>query len=384
MKENEFKGHIAGSVRWGANGSYCYFCPNDLPFELPDDPELRKELNLTLVALSRLDGKVSQMSPEERDVLRMNFSLKESTMSSSIEGTVSTLDDVYLSEKVPEKTEREAYDNKEIRNYKNALDCGFRMIGSNRKISDSMIRELHAELMKGVRGSEKSPGEYKTEQNAIGSYGDTLSSARMVPASPASVPHLIENWVSYVNSDSDVLVKVAVSHYQFEVIHPFRDGNGRIGRLMIPLILYDADILHYPILYLSEYFNSHRKEYLDGLFNVSSRDMFREWVLFVSKALRTQAEASSVAIDKLQNYRRSLTENEQNANIIHTAELLFKNPYITSEDIVLSLKVSAPTANKILRKLEERGIIREITGKERNRVYRADDIMEILQNNGMV
>ena len=380
MDEREFTGTIAGEVRWAMNGAYCYFHPHELPFAVDISRMARPALSSAAIELARLDGMTFQMGAEESEILLTAFALKESTSSSSIEGTRSTLDDLYRSERIEEKDVTRARDNSEIISYKNALNEGLRALRNGEKISVGLIKRLHKTLMSNDRGSNLSPGEFKTAQNAIGAVGDTLETAKMVPACPESVDRLMDNWITYVNSkDAETVEKVAVSHSQFESIHPFRDGNGRMGRLLIILIIYSDGLLRSPVLYPSDYFNKHRDKYIDGLFGVASKDLFEEWLSFFAEALRTQAISSMRTIDRLRSYRRMLTENENNLNIIRSVDMLFKNPYIRSVDVRDTLKVSLPTANSVLGELESRGVIREVSERQRNKVYVADGILEILR-----
>lgn len=380
MDEKEFTGNIAGEVRWAMNGEYCYFHPHELPLDIDIGRKTQMSLSAAAVELARLDGMTSQMNSEESEILLTAFTLIESASSSSIEGTRSTLDDIYRSERVAEKDEARARDNREVMSYKNALTEGFEALSNGETISVSLIKRLHRTLMSNDRGSDLSPGEFKTSQNAIGAPGDTLETAKMVPASPESVERLMDNWIEYVNSrDVGTIEKVAVSHCQFESIHPFRDGNGRMGRLLIVLIIYSDGLLRSPVLYLSDYLNRHRDAYISGLFDVASKDAFPEWLDFFAEALRTQAVSSMRTIGRLQRYRVKITENEDNINIIRTVNMLFRNPYIRSADVKYELGVSMPTANSVLGELQDRKVIREITGKTRNRTYVADGIMEILR-----
>jgi len=380
MNEKEFIGTIAGEVRWGMNGSYCYFHPHELPPDVEIDHKTRLSLSSAAIELARLDGMTSHMSAEESEILLTAFTLVESTSSSSIEGTRSTLDDLYRSERIKEKDIARARDNSEVMSYKNALIEGFSALKAGEKISIDLIKGLHRTLMSNDRGSNLSPGEFKTAQNVIGTAGDTLETAKMVPACPESVDRLMENWVSYVNSpDIDTIEKIAVSHSQFESIRPFRDGNGRVGRLLIILIIYTDGLLRSPVLYPSDYFNKHRDKYIDGLFGVASEDAFTEWFGFFAEALRVQAMSSMKTIDRLRNYRMILTAKENDIKIVRAVDTLFKNPYTDSRSVQNGIGVSRPTANSIIEELQKRGVIREITGKERNRVYVADGILEILR-----
>ncbi|MCL1810709.1 MAG: Fic family protein [Methanomassiliicoccaceae archaeon] len=380
MNEKDFEGTIAGEVRWAMNGAYCYFHPHELPLKADIDRRTHLALSKAAIELARLDGMTSQMDAEESEILLTAFTLMESASSSSIEGTRSTLDDLFRSERFEEKDAERARDNGEVMSYKKALIEGFEALRGGEKISIELIKRLHRTLMSNDRGSTLSPGEFKTTQNAIGTAGDTLETAKMVPACPESVERLMENWIEYVNStDVETIEKAAISHCQFESIHPFRDGNGRMGRLLIVLIIYSDGLLRSPVLYPSDYFNRHREKYIDGLFDVASKDAFAEWLCFFAEAVRIQAMSSMKTIGRLKSYRKMLTEDESNLNIVRAVGLLFKNPYVRSTDVRDALGLSLTTANFILGELHSRGVIREVSGKSRNRVYVADRIMEILR-----
>ena len=222
-------------------------------------------------------------------------------------------------------------------------------------------------------------GEFKTEQNAIGRPGDTLDSAPMVPAPPESVEHLIENLLEYIGSYDDPIVKTALVHYQFEAIHPYRDGNGRMGRLLIMLLLQMEGVLAYPVIYPSEYFDRYRDQYIDALSAVSTDDKIEEWIGFFAAALKKQAENSMNTISALRSYRSSLKESYgRSAVLIHAIDLSFSNPYIRSNDLSEAAGVSHPTAIRALKELESRGVLREITGRTRNMVFLAEGVLEIL------
>lgn len=286
MRESDFKGTITGEVRRDTGGSYSHFHPHDLPFDWKCSPENLSGVNRASIELALLDGMMRFIDDGTLEMLISNLSLRESTSSSSIEGTRSTLDDVFRSEKMEERDGWRSRDNQEIVNYRKAILYGFERLTKGEDITMDMIRDLHRVLMQGVRGSDKSPGEFKTRQNAIGMASDTLETAKMVPASPESVDHLIDNWLEYVNSDSMATVeKLAISHYQFEAIHPFRDGNGRVGRLLMLMILRRDGLLRQPVLHLSGYLDSNRDRYIDLMYRVSSEDALDEWLGFITEAL---------------------------------------------------------------------------------------------------
>ena len=380
MDESEFKGKVTGEVRWASNGAYCYFHPHDLPYDWLCSRESLSRMGAAATELARLDGMLRFIDPETVNVLTMNLSLRESTSSSSIEGTRSTVDDIFRSERETERDESRARDNQEVVNYRRALLTGFERLPVGGRITIDLIRDLHRILMDGVRGSDKSPGEFKTHQNAIGRASDTIETAKMVPASPESVDFLLDNWLEYVNSDSvDTVEKVVLSHCQFEVIHPFRDGNGRVGRLLIMMILRRDGLLTYPVLHLSGYLNLNRDRYIDLMYRVSTEDALDDWLGFMSDGLRDQSRSTAATVDSLIRYRDRLRAEAQDINESRTIDMLFRNPYVCSGDLVSKLGVSLPTANKVLRRLESGGILREATGRKRNRLYLADGIMELLR-----
>ena len=380
MNESEFKGKVTGEVRWASNGEYCYFHPYNLPYDWLCSRESLSRMRDAATELARLDGMLRFVDPETVGVLTMNLSLRESTSSSSIEGTRSTVDDIFRSEREEEKDESRARDNQEVTNYRKALLMGFEKLPVGGTITIDLIKDLHRTLMDGVRGSEKSPGEFKRHQNAMGRPSDTIETAKMVPASPESVDFLLDNWLEYVNSDSvDTVEKIALSHYQFETIHPFRDGNGRVGRLLVMMILRRDGLLTYPILHLSGYLNLNRDRYIDLMYRVSTEDALDDWLGFLSDGLRDQSRSTAATVDSLIRYHDRLRSEAQDINESRTIDMLFRNPYIRSGDLVSKLGVSLPTANKVLGRLESGGILREVTGRKRNRLYLADGIIELLR-----
>lgn len=331
-----------------------------------------------VISLSNLNGRVSAMSSEERDIFMRAFTLKESVCSSSIEGTRSTLSDMFRSEKeMPDIMVQR--DVREVSNYMDALREGVKAISEGKKITVELLHRLHIMLLTGTRGENKSPGMFKTEQNAIGMPGDTLETAKMVPSPPESVDYLIGNLLEYMDSDEDPVVKIALVHYQFEAIHPYRDGNGRIGRLLIMLMLAKESLLTYPAIYPSEYFDRNRDLYIDGLFDVSSKDMFEEWLSLFIKALKDQADGSISMIRNLQDYRKLLeTKYHKSPITVKAAGLMFENPYMTIADVSGRCEVSATTAAKVLSELEADGVVREVSGRKRKKLYLADGVIDIL------
>ncbi|MGN1044493.1 MAG: Fic family protein [Candidatus Methanomethylophilaceae archaeon] len=336
-------------------------------------------MELALINLSKLDGKVSQMTAEERNVLLRPFVLMESTKSSAIEGTGTTIEDIYMSERVEETDIDKINDNREVLNYRDALLYATR--DHKGEITEDLVLELHSILMKGVRGETKSPGTYRTAQVFVGSKWDDLDTARFVPLPPEQVPWKIRNLFDYMNDENEnVLLSAALSHYQFETIHPFTDGNGRMGRLLIMLILSKGGVLEYPVLYLSGYFNNYRDEYINRLNGIREKDDFESWIMLFLDALIEQSNRSMDLIDSLFSYRKQLYDAENDRNAIRLIDSLFVNPYIRKADVAEMCGIHISTAGKLVNSFVDKGILREISGKRRNQLFVCDNIIRMLNS----
>lgn len=379
MREDSYRPIISGEVRYSIDGGFSYFWPNDLPFDIELDKKLLKKAEIAIIALSKLDGKVSQMSEQERDILLVPFILMESTKSSAIEGTGTTMEDIYRSERVEETDPRKRMDNMEVQNYRNALKHATASKG--KELDENLLLELHKILLNGVRGENKSPGRYREVQVYVGNRGDDLDTAAFVPMPPESVYWKMKNLFEYIDSpDESILLSAALSHYQFETIHPFTDGNGRIGRLLIMLILNRGNVLEYPVLYLSGYFNNKRDEYIRSLNRVRECDDFQGWIDLFLDALIDQSNSSIRLIDSLHGTRRRLHDMSNDLNTLHLMDSLFVNPYVRKADVAEICGVHPSTAGKIVNDLVEKGILSEITGKRRNQMFVCKEIMDILNS----
>lgn len=379
MREDNYHPEISGEVRYSDNGGFSYFWPNDLPFDIELDRRMGKKVEAALISLSKLDGKVSQMTSEERDALLIPFILMESTKSSAIEGTGTTIEDIYISERVPETDPRKIDDNREVTNYRDALKYATRM--DSREITEDLLFDLHRILMEGVRGENKSSGEYRRAQVLVGSKGDTLDTARFVPIPPEQVPWKIQNLFEYMNDDEEnALLCAALSHYQFETIHPFTDGNGRMGRLLIMLILNRCGVLEYPVLHLSGYFNNCRDEYISSLNGIRERDDFGTWIELFLNALIEQSRQSIELMDSLFAYRKLLHESETDLSTLRLIDSLFVNPFVRKADVAEICGVHPSTAGRIVNSLVERSVLTEISGRKRNQMFVCDTIMRILNS----
>ena len=379
MKESLYHPLISGEVRYSNNGGFSYFWPNDLPFDIQLDKKIMKKFETAIIALSKLDGKVSQMSTQERDILLVPFVLMESTKSSAIEGTGTTMEDIYKAERVDETDPHKLMDNMEVLNYRDALNYATSL--DEGRIDEDLLLKLHKILMKGVRGENKSPGNYRSVQVLVGNWGDTLENAKFVPMPPEEVYWKMKNLIEYLNSpDENVLMSAALSHYQFETIHPFTDGNGRMGRLLIMLILNRNKVLEYPVLYLSGYFNNKRDEYIDILNKVREEDDFQGWIDLFLDALIEQSRSSIKLIDSLYRVREKFHSMDNDLHTLHLLDSLFINPYVRKADVASICNVHLSTAGKIVNGLVEKGILIETTGKKRNQLFVCKEIMDVLNS----
>jgi Fic family protein len=306
---------------------------------------------------------------------------KEAVLSSRIEGTRTSLSEVFLYEKTP--TRGMVEDLQEVLNYVKALEFGLREIETT-PINEALIKNMHSKLMSGVRGGERDPGRYKVVQNWIGTSTDILD-AKFVPCRPESVPGLMQNLVEYLNTSerSPLLIKAGLMHYQFETIHPFRDGNGRMGRLLITLYLCQSKLLSQPLLYLSAYFEKNREAYDDTLFNASYKGDIEIWLKFFLRAVKTQADDALDRAMQLEAYRETcrqkLETETQTTNVLRVLDQLFVNPFIKINEVSTLLKTYYPTARNNILLLVDKGILTETTGRKRDQIFYAQEIGKILE-----
>ena len=379
MKEENYRPVKSGEVRYSNNGGFSYFWPNDLPFDVELDKKILKKMETATIVLSKLDGKVSQMSEQERNILLVPFVLMESTKSSAIEGTGTTMEDIYKSERIEETDPDKLLDNREVLNYRDALNHA--TSERDGPINEELLLELHRILLNGVRGEGKSPGTYREVQVYVGNKGDDLDSAIFVPMPPESIYWKIGNLFEYINSpDENALMVAALSHYQFETIHPFTDGNGRMGRLLIMLVLNRNGILEYPVLYLSGYFNNKRDEYIRSLNKVRECDDFHGWIDLFLDALIEQSNSSIRMIDSLYRIRREFHDMVTDLKTLNLIDSLFVNPYVRKSDVADICRIHPSTAGKMVNELVEKGILTETTGRKRNQMFVCKRIMDILNS----
>jgi len=383
MNENDFENNKTGKLVWEQKGAYYRFEPNNLPFEFDETPELSAQAQKAIAALARLDGLTLRFSKEEISLFQTPFMVKEAQLSSEIEGTRSTISDVFKEEKIKELDPEKRLDNEEIRNYKKALLWALDNLPNN--FTEDFIKQIHRKLLDGVRGSDKEPGIYKQYQNAIGKSQDTLDTAKFVPASPDTTPFLMQNIIDYANKEVlSSLYKIGLIHYQFEAIHPFRDGNGRLGRMLIVLQFCRERILCNPLLYISEYLTRNRDTYIDLLYQASAKGNITPWLTFFLKALEVQAKKSLELLKKIDQYKQELHKKvqqySQSPKMHEVIDSLFKHPFFTVNDIQDILETSQPTAWNLIQKLIDAKIVVELEEHGRKKVYCAYKIINMLED----
>ncbi|MCS4101264.1 Fic family protein [Salinibacter ruber] len=360
------------------------FVPDPLP--PPTDLDLKAEdqdlIERANRALGRLDG-VTTLLPDTQLFLYL-YVRKEAVLSSQIEGTQSSLSDLllYESDEVPGVPMDDVV---EVSNYVAALNHGLERLEEGFPLSLRLIREIHGILLREGRGSEKEPGEFRRSQNWIG--GTRPGNATYVPPPPNKVVGCMGALEKFLHDDpvrTPTLIKAGLAHVQFETIHPFLDGNGRVGRLLITLLLCQEGALTKPILYLSLYFKTHRDRYYELLQKVRKEGAWREWLRFFLKGVKeTSAQAVEAARSILERFeedrlkiRDSLGQSANSALRMH--EFLQENPVVTTSRAAEEMTISRPTITSALENLQDLGIVREMTGKERYRVYAYDEYLGIL------
>jgi Fic family protein len=361
-----------------ATGGCRAFVPNPLPPRLDWDDDLVSILSKADIALGTLSGLGETLSNPH--LLIYPFIRREAVLSSRIEGTQSSLSDLLLFEAT--RVEKRG-DVKEVQNYVRAMEYGLNRL-NELPLSLRFIRELHGVLMEGVRGEHATPGEFRQSQNWIGSPGATLDEATFVPPPVPEMQECLNQMEKFLHAETRLppLVEAALVHYQFETIHPFLDGNGRIARLLVTLLLCQRNVLGKPLLYLSAFFEQHRQEYYELLLKVSSAGAWRKWIEFFLQAVAEQSADAVTRSRRLQELLRSYTQLARDKHMPPTAgqlvELILMKPVINARTAQEFLKVTYPAAQKAISSLEEAGILTEITGRKRDKAYAANEILKVL------
>lgn len=373
----------AGEYRTNLSGAMQYksFVPSSLPPYPPItvDEEMLKLLLSAHRNLARLEGISSQVA--NVDLFVSMYIRKEALLSSQIEGTQATLDDI-LNPNVEQNTNLDVAD---VINYIKASSYARNRM-NELPLCNRLLREIHGVLMTGIRGSEKNPGEFRKSQNWIGPAGSAIATAKFVPPNVEDMLEAMSDLEKYMNQDDDVdpLIKIALIHYQFETIHPFLDGNGRIGRLMINLWLIAQKALNHEILYLSYYFKRNRVEYYDRLMETRAKGDYEQWVKFFLKAIMESAEDAIKTIeDLIQLNQKNLTlietTGKSRKNVMKIFLYLQTHPIIDIGKASQNLDITFNTAASAVDKLVEIGILEQTEGMKRNRIFAYHEYLDILR-----
>lgn len=363
---------------------YRAFIPANLPPDPPVslDGALAEVLSRADQAIGRLDG-VTQIVPSP-DLFIAMYVRREAVDSSRIEGTQSSLQDVLAFELDP-ATRDLPQDVEEVVNYVRAMNYGLDRLATL-PLSLRLIREIHGELLQGVRGATKSPGEFRATQNWIGAGNVPISRATFVPPPVHEMGHALDNLEAFLhhNHGLPALVHCALAHVQFETIHPFLDGNGRVGRLLIAFQLVQREVLHRPLLYLSTYLKHYRAEYYARLMAVRQEGDWEGWLqFFLSGVAETAEEATNTAraiVSLREDHQQLVYAGGLGTNGALLLDFLFRRPLVNSALIADQLGINFSTANRLIGHFERIGLLDEITGRKRNRVFRYTPYWRLFQD----
>lgn len=373
----------AGYWKTNLSGEMAYqsFVPSPLPptppIEISEDIlEQLIKANSQLAILESVATRIHDV-----DLFVSMYVRKEALMSSQIEGTQATLEDV-LDPLIEDNTNRNVAD---VVNYIKATEYAIRRL-HELPLCNRLLKETHAILMEGVRGQEKNPGEFRCSQNWIGGKGSTLRNAKYIPPSPDDMTEAMSDLEKYINADDrlDGLIRAALIHYQFETIHPFLDGNGRIGRLLITLFLMEKKILTTPALYISYFLKKNRVEYYDRMTEVRSKGNYEQWVKFFLQAIAESANDAIAAIDELtalhdKNVDLVAGMGRASKNAMLVFRYLEANPIIEIGKTAEALGITFGTASNVVERLSSAGILEQTTTGRRNRTFAYKDYLAILR-----
>ena len=370
----------AGKQLKGYN--YQYFMPEYINHAfIWQDAELNELLEQAALKAGELNA-FAQQVPDAAMFIKMHV-FKEAVVSSRIEGTQTHMEEALLNKKDirPERKD----DWQEVNNYVQAMDHALKEL-NKLPLSNRLFRQLHVILMKSVRGEKKTPGEFRISQNWIG--GASLADAVFVPPAHEHVPDLMADLEKFIhNSDIKVprLIKAAIAHYQFETIHPFLDGNGRLGRLLITLYLVDTKVMDKPLLYLSDFFDRNKQLYYDNLMGVRHKNDLRQWVLFFLVAVKETAEKAAATLQEIIRMKGKLEKTfvlgmgRRAASAQLLLDSLFAEPVVTSKSAAGELDLTPKATNKLIEDFVTAGILKEITGLQRGRVYTFHNYIDLFE-----
>ena len=380
MDPRDFENSSAGKCI-KTPGQYWAFIPNPLPPRIDYTPELISTLSNADRSLGKLSG-IGSLLPNPY-LLISSFARREAVSSSRIEGTLALLSDLFYFEATKSQTP-EVPDVKEVENYVRAMELGIKRL-SKLPISTRLIRGIHKVLMEGVRGGYATPGELRKSQNWIGPPGCTINNATYVPPPVEEMKIALGAMERYIHSNptEPVLIQCALLHSQFETIHPFLDGNGRIGRLLITFFLYERGYLTLPLLYLSSFFEKYREEYYSRLLAISRKGEWNDWLIFFLNGITNQCGDALEDAGKILNlhskYQRLLGSTKKIPETAHRLiEDIFRNPVISISGLSREWKISFNSVKRGVLRLVRVGILKEVTGRARGKLFAATELLDLL------
>lgn len=371
----EYRKNLSGNLE------YFSFVPSKLPLEykLNIDSDMLKILIKANNSVSILES-ISKSIPNTKLFTAM-YIRKEALLSAQIEGTQATLEDVF-DPMISKNINRDVAD---VINYIAATEYAINRL-KKFPLCNRLLNETHAILLKGVRGSNKNPGEFRNSQNWIGAKGSTLKNASYIPPNPSDMIDAMTNLEKYINEDNEIdnLIKIALIHYQFETIHPYLDGNGRLGRLLITLFLIDKKILSTPSLYISYFLKKNRIEYYDRMSEVRNKGNYKQWIMFFLNAINESAQDAINTIERLNNLRhKNIKTIEKMGRMSHNAMLVFSflesNPIIDIGQTAKNIGLTFNTVSSIIKKFINVGILKQLESGNRNRTFIYSDYIDILK-----
>lgn len=384
MQASDFQTSIAGRVVTAPQG-YIAFVPAPLPPTIIYTPALVRAISEADAALSELSG-TGRLLPNPH-VLIAPYVRREAVLSSRIEGTQASLTDLLEAEAglTPPNTPHSPPDDvREVRNYIAALEHGMSLLGEL-PLSLRLVREVHAKLLDGVRGNTATPGEFRRSQNWIGPPGSTPTTVPYVPPPVLEMNAALGEWEKFLHWRGEMpdLVQCALIHEHFEAIHPFLDGNGRVGRLLIMLFLIDRGRLSQPLLYLSEFIERHRREYYESLSRIRTHGDWQGWLMYFLNGVRWSAARASRQAKQLLDLREQLRATlEALPKALPLVDVLFTNPYVNPPRLQKLLGISDPTARVMIAKLETLGVLREVTGRAWGKLWLAATVLKAIEEPG--
>lgn len=336
--------------------------PNPLPLAGLDYQRLFALVGDANAELARYDGLLQGVV--NPSIMLSPLTNEEAVLSSKIEGTQATVDEVLEQEAGILKDGEKAKDIQEVINYRQALRLAHRCL-DEQPITLSFVRELHKILLDSVRGQDKTPGDFRKDQNWIGKYGCTIEEASFVPPNPMQLQNHLEAWQTYMaNNDIDILLQTAVVHAQFELLHPFKDGNGRIGRILIPLFLFQKKKLSQPMFYLSSYLEANREEYYVRLQNISLEGDWDGWIAFFLTAITEQAKRNNAKVTAIMglydDMKKRIHDVTHSQYTVYLLDAIFDCPIFETSDLIKRTGIHKPTAMNLLRQLKKSNILKEL------------------------